>query len=419
MMLFGKFIAKVRGEGRASLNIRVQLLMSQVLGQAILIATIPILTRLLDPEAMGHYQIALSIALVSLPFAVFQADVLISVARDSNEVGSLLRRAFRTTLIVGSVATVTAALLPSGGGTESAIATTLLLSVMSLTVLTNAVLIRKNDMAKLVSRNLLGGALVAIAQTVFAMLHPTAISLGLGMLVGRAVSQAVLRSGKSYTSHSNGGVVPKGFWESFSGAGANTLGTFASQMPMLLVAPIYGPVAAGFLGLGQRVVGAPTGLIGQAVNQIIVADASTIIRSGEARLWTGLRSQILTLMIFALAAALIIATVMPRLTPMIFGAPWAPAGIYIQILALPMCLQLVAIPMAPLMAMLGMQRTMLIVQLLRILSIAGCILAAGLLSLDMPLTITLISIAWSLAYFSTIGLAITGIRRYDAKLEWA
>lgn len=411
----GKMIFGMRHAKKVRLGIRAQLLASQTLGQIMPIAAIPFLTRLLDPEEMGHYQIGLSIALVALPFAIFQADVFLPVARDAGEVRALVRRAWLTTLIVGSIAICVAALLPSGGGTESAITTCLLLAVMSLTSLTNALLIRKNDMAKLVHRNMLGGALVAITQTMFAMLHPTAISLGMGMLLGRALCQVLLRSAGSYVRHPNNVEVPKSFWRAFSGAGANALGTFASQMPMLLVAPVYGAAAAGYLGLGQRVVGAPTGLIGQGVNQIIVADASAIIRNGKTELWAGLRRQVVLLLTLSLAAAIAIAIIIPPLTPWIFGASWVPAGKYIQILALPMCLQLVAIPMVPLMAMLGMQRTMLTLQILRIIGIVGCILVGSRFLLGMPLTVTLISAVWTIAYFAAIGLAIAGIRKYDAQ----
>ena len=411
----GNMISRIRRPKKVRLGIRTQLLASQTLGQIMPIVVIPFLTRLLDPQEMGHYQIALSIALVALPFAIFQADVFVPVANDASEVRTLLRRALLTTLIVGSIATAVAALLPSGGGAESAITTCLLLAVMSLTSLTNAVLIRKNDMPKLVYRNILGGALVAIIQTIFAMLHPTAISLGIGMLMGRAICQALLRSAKSYIPHPNSAEVPKDFWRAFSGAGANTLGTFASQMPMLLVAPVYGAAAAGYLGLGQRVVGAPTGLIGQGVNQIIVADASAVIRSGKTKLWAGLRWQVVLLISLSLAAAMAIAIVIPPLTPWIFGAPWVPAGKYMQILALPMCLQLVAIPMVPLMAMLGMQGTMLSLQIFRILCIIGCVLAGRTFSLGMFVTVALISAIWTVIYLATIGLAIAGMRKYDTQ----
>ncbi|MEN3748064.1 oligosaccharide flippase family protein [Sphingomonas sp. HF-S3] len=411
-------ISRFRRAKELRLGIRAQLLVSQALGQIMPIAAIPFLTRLLNPEQMGHYQVALSIALVALPFALFQADVFVPVARDADEVRLLERRAVLTTLIVGSIATSVAALLPNGGGLEAAVTTALLLAIMSLISVTNAVLIRKNDMPKLVHRNIAGGAFVAISQTIFAMLHPTSISLGLGMFVGRAFCQALLRSGKACAPHPNIADVPKDLWRVLSGASANALGTFASQMPMLLVAPVYGAAAAGYLGLGQRVVGAPTALIGQGVNQIIVADASAIIRGGEAKLWPGLRRQIIMLISLSLAAALAIAVIIPPLTSWIFGAPWAPAGDYMRILALPMCLQLVAIPMAPLMVMLGMQQAMLAIQIGRIFCTVGCILAAAHFALGMPLTVTLISAVWSLAYVVTIGLTITGMRKYD-RLERA
>lgn len=396
------------------LGIRAQLLASQAFGQIAPIAVIPLLTRLLTPEQMGHYQVALSIALVAIPFAIFQADVFVPVARDADEVGKLERRALLATLIVGSIAALATTLLMSGGGTESAITTFLLLATMSLMSVSNATLIRKDDMHKLVQRNMLGGTLVAASQMACALLHPTAISLGIGMLLGRVLSQAILRSTRDCAPHPNSNNVPQGFWRVMSGAGGNALGTFASQMPMLVVAPVYGAAAAGHLGLGQRVVGAPAGLIGQGINQIIVADASAIMRSGEPKLWSGLRRHLILLISLSLVAAATISLIVPPITPWLFGNAWEPAGKYIQILALPMCLQLVAVPLSPLMSMLGMQRVMLALQFFRVLGILACILIGFKFSLGMPMTITLISAIWAAAYFATISLAIVAIRKYDS-----
>lgn len=397
------------------LGIRAQLLASQVFGQLMPIAVIPLLTRLLNPEQMGHYQIALSIALVAIPFAIFQADVFVPVARDAGEVRILERRALLATLAVGSIAAIAATVLTSSGSVESASTTFLLLAAMSLTSVANATLIRKEDLTKLVQRNMLGGTLVATIQAGCAILHPTAVSLAAGMLLGRVLCQVLLRSTRDYAPHLDGGDVPRGFWRIISGAGSNALGTFASQMPMLVVAPAYGAVAAGQLGLGQRVVGAPTGLIGQGVTQIIVADASAIIRSGEPKLWAGLRRPLILLISLSLVSAAAIAIIVPPITPWLFGAAWGPTGKYIQILALPMCLQLVAVPMVPLMAMLGMQRIMLTIQVFRALGILGCILIGFKLSLGMSITISLMSAVWVLAYVVTIGLTIAAMRKNDVQ----
>lgn len=412
-------ISRIRRSIRGELGIRAQLLGSQISGQVMLIAAIPLLTRLLDPAEMGHYQIALSIALIALPFAIFQTDVFLSVARSDTEVTALVRRAIISTSIVAIVAASVSFGTSNGAGLELGITTFLLTAAMSVTAVANSLLIRKRDIPKLIKRNIFGGALVAVTQMIFTVLHPTAISLGLGMVVGRALSQVLWKSTMNFEPELDSVQGSQSFWRSVIGSSSNALGTFASQMPMLLVAPLYGPAAAGYLGLGQRVVGAPTGLLGQGINQIVVADASAIIRSGKAELWPAVRRPMIFLTFAALASALALAILAPPLTPWIFGAAWAPAGQYIQILALPMCLQLIAIPMVPLMAMLGKQRELLSLQILRIFCITICALTGAVFSFEMPATVTLISVVWTVAYCATIGLAVVAMRNYDLQASKA
>lgn len=393
------------------------LLISQVFGQLAPIVVLPLLTRILNPEQMGLYQVAFSISIIALPFALLQSDVLVPIARNIEQVRRLRRLTIAATLLVSSMSALGAFFLVSQGSHETALTTALLVVALSVTSFSSATLIRTGDSKSLIRRNLFGGGLVASFQVIAALFHPTALALGIGMILGRLTCITLVRSHRAFEPHSSDVTGAYGFWKILSGASANALGAFGSQMPMLIVAPIFGAAAAGHLGLGQRVVGGPVGLVGQGVNQIFTADSASILRSREAFLWPKLRRPLGLLMLTALLAALALGTIVPPITPWIFGASWAPAGKYIQILALPMCLQLVAIPMVPLLAMLGLQSLVFALQIFRVLGIAACAIIGIRLSWSMLTTVMLISIIWTLAYCLTIWVAIRAIHNYDAKIN--
>ena len=68
--------------------------------------------------------------------------------------------------------------------------------------------------------------------------------------------------------------------------GAALLGVAATALPPLLIAQLYGTKTLGWFALGDRVLGAPTILIGTAVSQVYWVEAgvsSTLRPQGYAR----------------------------------------------------------------------------------------------------------------------------------------
>lgn len=137
---------------------------------------------------------------------------------------------------------------------------------------------------------------------------------------------------------------------------ASLLNSGALQLPPLLFVWLYGPTVAGWFALVQRVMGAPMALIGQAVAQVYLGEASCLVRNSD---FGSLKTQYLKLTYRLLLIALIPAVLMGLggrpIFSWIFGFQWEEAGFYAQLLALMFALQLVSAPLSQTMNMLSKQ----------------------------------------------------------------
>ena len=66
-------------------------------------------------------------------------------------------------------------------------------------------------------------------------------------------------------------------------APAGVLNVAGLYLPILLLAWLYGPVVAGYVGFTQRVLGLPMTLIGQSVAQVYLGELSSVRASA---LWS-------------------------------------------------------------------------------------------------------------------------------------
>jgi O-antigen/teichoic acid export membrane protein len=105
------------------------------------------------------------------------------------------------------------------------------------------------------------------------------------------------------------------------------------ELPVLLIAALYGDAKAGFLGLALRAVGGPAAIIGQAANQVFTGESSAAIRDPQGMLGSAVRRSVLRLLAVGAGPTAVLVAAGPLVFAFVFGAEWSEAGEYARYLA--------------------------------------------------------------------------------------
>lgn len=174
--------------------------------------------------------------------------------------------------------------------------------------------------------------------------------------------------------------------------------TAGSQLPPLLLAALFNPVAAGLYALAQRVLGAPMAVIGTAIGGVFLANAAEARREGNlAPLVASVHERLAQI---AMPAALVILVAAPDLFTLVFGERWHDAGHFAQWMAPWLYVTFVASPLSSLFDVLEQQKQELVFHSVLLVTRVGSIMVGALLD-DLEATIALFSLSsalcWSLA----------------------
>ena len=132
------------------------------------------------------------------------------------------------------------------------------------------------------------------------------------------------------------------------------LNTTSQQLPTLLLSFYFSPKIVGFYALGQAVLSMPMVLVGGAVSQVFFQKAS------EAHNHMGNLSKVVEevfkrLVSLGIFPILLLTLIGKDIFIIAFGARWAEAGVYIQILGLWIFFQFISSPISTLFAVLEKQ----------------------------------------------------------------
>jgi O-antigen/teichoic acid export membrane protein len=207
------------------------------------------------------------------------------------------------------------------------------------------------------------GSQIAI-QTGMGVLHAGPLGLFLGDAIGRMTGSLTLARLVWHRSWSAFQFARwKTIWSAavryrrfpFVSSGSALVGVAAYSLPPLLMAQLYGPRTLGWFALGDRVLGAPAVLVGQAISQVYCVEAASLnvsnpeafrglfLRSVKRLLWLGL----IPFVIFLLFG--------PGLFGFVFGASWREAGVYARWLAAMHYVAFVSWPLTPTLNILEKQ----------------------------------------------------------------
>lgn len=185
------------------------------------------------------------------------------------------------------------------------------------------------------------------------------------------------------------------------------------QLPTFLLSAFFASTVVGFYALGFRILQLPMSLVGGAIGQVFFQRASLAKNNGTLPAMTEVTLH--NLLKVGLFPALLLMVIGSDLFSLVFGEPWAEAGLYAQILAPWTLFLFIQSPISCLFAILEKQRSLLLCDVLtsvfRALSlILGGMLGSSVLALALfSATGTIVNLLVLIYLLSLVGCHIHGI----------
>ncbi|WP_458735739.1 oligosaccharide flippase family protein [Zobellella taiwanensis] len=157
-------------------------------------------------------------------------------------------------------------------------------------------------------------------------------------------------------------------WEAFANSGA-------IQIPVILIAYYAVSAEAGFLMLAMRLLSAPMSLIGGAVAQVYLAEASEKYHEGVLQKFT--HKTIFSLFKIGLPALLFAGVAAPFLISLIFGDEWQRTGVLISWMAPWFLMQFITSPVSMALHITHSQKIAMVLQFFGLIIRVGSVFIAG------------------------------------------
>ena len=324
------------------------------LAQLIGVAAAPALSRLYTPAEFGTFVIVSSIALAVGTVACLRYELAIPLPeRDGDGRALMSVSAIAACLTCSTLAAVCwllrdllVAAFGSAVSEPALMASFAIALAVALYRLTSQWALRMRRYAHVARRNVLQSS-VTIGVQLTSGIAGWAGGLAAGLAAGQLTGALATLHGTR--PRATGGDVPS--YRSVASryrrfplhmAPAGVLNVAGLYLPILLLAGLYGPVVAGYVGFTQRILGLPMTLIGQSVAQVYLGELSSVKREGGASandlFWRATKR--LSAVAAVLTVALLIAG--PLGFSVAFGSEWRPAGEMSQALGFALAGQLVA-----------------------------------------------------------------------------
>lgn len=352
--------------------------------QALTAAATPVLSRLYTPGQFGTFSVSMSIIITlgAIGACRYEAAVPIPARReDALIVVQIGQMCILAISITGLVITMLwprqiADLLniPAASGVLWLIPTSA--AILSGYQLLTQLAIRDRRYHATARRSLYAGATVAAVQLLLgfsgAGVGGLLVGYGAGQLAG-LVAMAVGAGASSMWSRERR--VP---WKCIRGtarrfrrfplysAPSALFNAMSLQLPVVLIALLYGAHESGYLGMTQRALGLPIALIGVAVGQVYLGELSNAMTRDISRARDMFIKTSRTLLVVGLAVAIPIFFLGPSAFARILGNEWAQSGQFAKALSVSLAAQLLASPLSSTLTLFERQRLLFVLDTSRL-----------------------------------------------------
>jgi len=318
-----------------------------VSGQAVLMLTTPIITRLYSPDEMGAYAVFASLIGIFSIILALHYELAIPLPKSKREARRILEIAFIVSFFVvallsGGLAIIGKKLLHLIGTEELEPYIWLLpigLSLYGASTILSFWSIRRGTFALTATAKGLQGVGQGLPQILAGFLNFGIFGLIIGQLTGQLSSIGALiwslpdknrerdkknKLKKLYSTARKYRRFP------LISTWSTLINTLTAHLPILVLSYFFGPVITGYYALSFRILQVPARFIGQSISQVffsVAAQANRKQRLGELTL------QIFhSLFAFGLPSFAFLALIAPELFSLFFGSEWRQAGLYARFL---------------------------------------------------------------------------------------
>lgn len=173
------------------------------------------------------------------------------------------------------------------------------------------------------------------------------------------------------------------------------LSNAALYIPGFLLSGYFSPTIAGYYSLGNNVLRLPVALIANSIGQVFFQRSAKAFHEG--RLAQTVLETYKQLVVLGLFPMFLITIIGRELFTLVFGALWAEAGVYSQILSVWTFFIFLVSPLSNLPNILGKNEVAVIINLIKVITTIGAFVIGGLLE-NARLGLWLFSISGSIAY---------------------
>lgn len=317
-----------------------------MLGQAVLIACSPLLTRLYTPAEFGVLAVFTAASSMLLNVMTLRYEYAIPSCTTDDDAAHMVALCALVTLLVSATITLTLFVVEDGivdylGMPDIRLSLWLLpaiLFVWGLTLPLAGWSIRNGTFWRNAAGNFAQFATQGGAQLALGVAVGGAGSLVLGYAMGPLARLAGFLLAAPRDRHPRWRPIElarlwslgRHFWRYpvFSGSSA-LLQNVSQMLPAILVALLYGPAAAGMFGLAQRIMGLPMRMLADAASAVFLGEIARADCRTTHRLFMRTST---TFLLVGSAGMLPVLILGPYLFGVVFGEAWRETGRIAQIL---------------------------------------------------------------------------------------
>jgi len=157
---------------------------------------------------------------------------------------------------------------------------------------------------------------------------------------------------------------------------ASFLSTLALYIPGIILSGYFSPTIAGYFSFGQSVLRLPIALIGVSIGQVFFQRGAKAYHEGKLR--ETVEEAFKRLISFGMFPMLVIMLIGEPLFATVFGAEWAEAGVYSQILSLWTLSIFIAAPFGSITNIMSRNEVSVALNLIKVITGAGSLVIGGI-----------------------------------------